>query len=246
MNRALVLTAPLMMLFSLPVLGNPVWTEMFDNGVGRFKLTHGQGDIAFVHDPIDGNLNCTFVRQDVSTDMADRRLAELGSTFTETDVVGFSFEWTPLGGSPSAFPHIGFFNSTNMADVVVLAATDNRYQLEIGRGQPDSFQVEDTGFHYTNGETYLIEMRLDGPNGTVTLSSAIRQGSEFVSQGTNTWSVSTSYVFDALGVGNLLDDQGFGATFVADFDNFTFVPEPSTALLLAVGLACLSTPCHRK
>ncbi|MCH7490029.1 MAG: PEP-CTERM sorting domain-containing protein, partial [Gemmatimonadetes bacterium] len=206
----------------------------------RFNLTNGLGDSVFVHDAVAGDLNATFVRRDISAFVVDRRLAELGSVFTELDVVGFSVEWTPLGGAPTAFPLIGFFDSTTMAGIAVLAVTDNRYQLEIGKGQPDSFHVEDTGFNYAVNETYLIELLLDGPSGTVSVSSSILQGGGFVSQGTNSWNFGTSYAFDTLGVGNILDDQGFGATFSADFDNFSFVPEPGTAILLLLsGALCL-------
>jgi len=186
-----------------------------------------------VYDAGDGDLNATFVRRDVSVFEPDRRLAELAGTITENDVAGFNFEWTPIGGDPTAFPRIGFFDSTTMADVAVLAPTDNRYELDIGRGQPDAFHIENVGFNYTNGETYLLELLLDGPSGTATLSSSVKQAAGFVHQGTNAWSFSTSYTFDTLGIGNTVDVQ-FGATFDAEFASFSFIPEPSTALLVFI------------
>ena len=54
------------------------------------------------------------------------------------------------------------------------------------------------------------------------------------------------YEFDAVGMGNIVDGsgQGNGSTFVAEIDNFSFTPEPSTAAML--GLAGLLSMRRRR
>ena len=103
------------------------WSENFSDGVGRFSTVIDEGNSVFDYDSVDQNLECSFVREP----LIDRRLAILSRTYTEDDVFSFTVEWSPISGSLSAFPHIGFFDSGTGSPVIVLKMTDNRYQVEL-------------------------------------------------------------------------------------------------------------------
>ena len=242
MKRASILVAAAAMLCCSAAYGNPVWTETFDDGVGRFNITAGQGDTVFVHEPVNENLHATFVRRNIATESEhDRRLAELGTVFDENDVVGFTVEWSPLSNQGDwAWPLLGFFDSSSWEDVAVVrirnpGSTGGNYRLNIRSPVSDQF-VTDTGA-WLFGETYRLSFQIDAPSHVLMFSTWILQGSDFVLQESNSWPLSTSleYSFDSLGMGNILDDHIIGSTLTADFDNFSFTPEPSTAVLLMTG-----------
>lgn len=208
--------------------GDQTWTETFDDGVGRFDITTGDGNAVFVHDAPNASLNATFIRRDLENIFVpDRRLAELDLTVTEDSSVSFTFDWTPLDASPewpsdtAAF--LGFFDGETNELVMgawILKAEDpvSTYRI-IAPGF-------DSDFHFATwefGHTYRVEFAIDGPGGTGAFSTWVLQDDEFVLQDSGEWPLpdSVDYSFGRLGMQNLLDED-FGSTLVIDIDNFSF------------------------
>jgi hypothetical protein len=241
MKRASILATAVTFWGSI-TLGSPVWTETFDNGVGRLNITSGQGDTAFLHDPVAEDLDATFVRRDIAeTTTPDRRLASLGRTYSNADIVSFSVEWTPVSASGNAaWPLIGFFDSNSLKDIAVfrirnLDSTRN-YRISINWDIAPAVVIDPSFPNWQWGETYLLQLTMDGPNQEISFSTSIFQDGEFQLQGSQTEPLppTLSYALDTLGIGNIIDDQYIDSSLTSRLDNFAFTPEPSTALLLGV------------
>ncbi len=215
------------------------WTEDFSKGPERFSTVIDEGNSVFAYDAMDQNLDCTFVREP----LMDRRLAVLTRPFTQEDSFGFAFEWSPISGSLTAFPHIGCFDSPSGDPVIVLKMTDNRYEIRLF-GDP-GLSVEDAGLCWSFGETYRLEVRIDGLGNSLTLTSWQLAGADFELQGDGSWDfATTAFAFDAVGVGNLVEENP-GPTLIADVDNFSFneaaaIPTASDWGILAMALLTLT------
>jgi formylglycine-generating enzyme required for sulfatase activity len=216
-------------------IGHWRWTESFDEGVGRFNITTGQGDTAFVHDPVTESIVATFVRRDVAyTTTRDRRLASLGRTYSSSDVVGFGVEWTPVSHNGDfAWPLIGFFDSTTGNDVAVVrignSASAQTYRVTVNWYLPPTLEIDPEFPGWQWGETYLLQLVLDGPARQITFSTSILQGGEFQLQGSVTHQIpaSISYEFDMLGMGNIIDDQFRNSVHTARLENFSLTVIPA-------------------
>lgn len=204
----------------------PIWTETFADGVGRLNITTGHAEDVFVHDPFDQNVNATFIRREADL---DRRLADLGGVVTQEHVAAFSMIWTPrqTGSTGQAWPSLGFFDSatnSHVAGIKVRNAGDSGHNwgfLIPGLGDPGV-----PGAPQWNWEqTYLIGFEIDGPGRTVHFSSAILVDGEFVPEfdGGMSFPDSVEYAFDTVGIGNIVDPDAPGATFVADVDDFSLL-----------------------
>lgn len=140
--------------------------------------------MVFVHDGIDENLSATFIRRDIKLHpIPDRRLADLGQTFSEADVIGYSVEWTPLSENGQfAWPIVGFFDqSMNLSSYVRM-----RNSFELGYnyrlGNPDGTENLLWNFGFPDwmfGTTYRIDFTLDGPNNSITFAASEFVGGEF-------------------------------------------------------------------
>lgn len=218
--------AGLTSLFIAQTFGSPIWTETFDADVGRFNITTGHADTVFVHDAADGNLDATFIRRELGVPgNLDRRLADLGETFTERDIAAFSLEWTPIsysGGSP--WPSIGFYDSSSSSHIAgikidVLPGPNWRALLP---GLGDNQGPEGPGYDWAFGQTYKLEFEINGPAHSASLAISILNDGVFDPLISSSWQFpeEATYSFYALGVGNITD-QSFGATFVAEIDSFS-------------------------
>ena len=71
-----------------------IWTETFDDGVGRASHTNGNGDTWFAWDSGSQNIDATFYRGHTY-----ERFALLGDTYIAgQSILGFSAVITPLSG----------------------------------------------------------------------------------------------------------------------------------------------------
>lgn len=231
------------------------WVEDFENGVGRFDTVSGPGATDFVHDPALGALDAFFERRDATSETPSRRLALLDRIYTEADDASFSVEWTPLTGAGGySWPLLGFFDSTTRRDVGVVRVRDNNFDpytgtwetsLYFGPGGFNFNATENEGFlPWTAGETYRLDFSLAGSTSQMSFEVSRIVAGSLVSQGSATWDLpGASWSFDAVGLGNLLDDHGFGASQRAIIDNFSFAPAPATVALLGATALCT---CRRR
>ncbi len=212
-----------------------IWTETFDDGVGRFNITRGQGDTLYVYDPVDQDLSATFVVQP----QPHGRYASLGASFTEQDVFSYSVKWTPLSGTGMA--NLGFRSASYAQWIGVNIRSNKNYSLGYNNGV-DSSPVLDLiyeGFpSWAFGNSYRIDLTIDGPNSTIVFTTSRLVGNDFILQDTITWSIATvAWQIDRVGMFNHQDPGP--ATFTMDIDNWAFVPEPASLSLLAVGALSL-------
>ena len=230
----------------------PAWVEDFDDGVGRFDFVTGPGNADFTYNAGQGAIDAYFERRNIATEQPSRRLALLDRTYTNADDVGFSVEWTPLSGAGGfSWPLLGFFDSATGRDVGVVRVRDNNFSpyggtwetsLNWGYLPPNTFNfnaTQDEGFEpWVSEETYRLDFYLNGSTNEMSFEVFRLFNSEFVSQGSATWSLpGAEWAFDSVGVGNLLDDQALGGYHVASIDNFAFIPSvPTSGVLLIAGL----------
>ena len=86
------------------------------------------------------------------------------------------------------------------------------------------------------GQTYRVEFSIDGPAGIFGFGTSVLQGNDYVFQDFGEWPLPNpvNYSFRQVGMQNLLDGE-FGGSLTINIDDFSFTPEPSTAILLIVG-----------
>ena len=227
------------------------WTETFDDGLGRFNIVTGEGGTAYIHDPVDGNVNATFVRRDSSIYSTPYRLlAPLDKTYNQDDVVGFSVEWSPISYNGNyAWPRLGFFDSSTNQFIAGIdprnhSSRGNSYRLLAGPVN----NVENIWGSWQNGDTYLLDYQLDGINKTLIVSTSIWQDNTYVLMNSDSWVLSTGleYSFDSIGMGNILNNGYINSTVISDIDNFTFIsestpiPAPGALMLGSIGVGFVS------
>lgn len=213
-------------------LASENWLENFATGVGRSCFVIDEGNSNLTHNATSEHLDCTFVREP----LMNRRLALLTKTYTQEDSFAFTFEWSPVSGSLTAFPHFGFFESASGNPIIVLLVTDNRYELYI-YGDP-GLAIHDAGFPWSFGETYRISTIIDSEASLVTLKAWVLVNDVFVSQGVSSWNFAeTEFSVDSLGVGNLVEENP-GPTLVAEIDNFSFSETTTIPAISDWGLVC--------
>ncbi|HRW51578.1 MAG TPA: PEP-CTERM sorting domain-containing protein [Phycisphaerae bacterium] len=244
----------LLSIFSHQAFADPIWTETFDSGVGRFDQTLGPGDSRYVWQAA-GNIQGNFIRDGAN----DRRYTLLEQTLDgHADVFGFSVvvepEATNVGGHAAS--SIGFWNSND-------DNTANRLGISIGGGTVGTSQwiifrgaYDDAGdsigdampqfVEFNFGITYFIDVLVDGPSHLA--SAAIYEGTDntgtFVGSIEEPLDPGRALSFDSLGMGGPF--LGSGQWITATIDNFSFTPEPSTASLLLVILATLRRRRNRR
>lgn len=212
------------------------WTEDFDDGVGRFTFVSGDGESDFVHESATASLSAFFERRSIVDTIPSRRLALLPRPYTELESATISVEWTPISSAGGfSWPLIGFFDSSSLRDIGVIRVRDNltnplrgTWETSINWNAPNTFNFnagDGDGFvPWVGGETYLLELRLDGPAAEMTFSVSRLVDGDSVGEGARTWSVpGGTWSFDAVGIGNLVD-EAVGGTHTATFDNFAFIP----------------------
>lgn len=226
LQATLALVCSLFMTCAVSLAEGQVWTETFDDGVGRFDITTGHAEKVFIHDPADHNIHATFIRRQADF---DRRLADLGGVVTHEHVAAFSMVWTSRQEGSEGFfawPSLGFFDSVthqHIAGIKVRHAevVSQNWALNIpGVGDPG---VPDLSWDWE--QTYLLEFEIDGPARTVHFSTAVLVDGDFVPEfsGSMTFPDTIEYSFDSLGIGNIVDPSAFGATLVADVDDVSLI-----------------------
>ena len=210
---------------------NPVWTETFDNGVGRFDETLLLGDSLFAWDNSNHRIQAEFRRNGAS----DRRATSLGTTLDESDVFGFSVVVTPLDRNPgstlSIEGKIGFFNSNNnnIENAIGIVVRDGfqRFRL-FGPGIDAGFRpVAWERFH-----TYFLEFLFDGPSDQITWSVYEGTTAQGIHLGTFVENSVPTISVDMLGLGgdggSLVPNSSYAGFLRAEVDDFSLtVPEPS-------------------
>jgi len=112
MIRSVMAIVTFVLACTVSVADEPVWTETFDDGVGRFGQTLVWGDTLFVWDEASQRIEGEF-RRDGSS---HRRFADLGFLLDDDDVFGFSVVVTPrerdgFSGGLGVSGVFGFFHS---------------------------------------------------------------------------------------------------------------------------------------
>jgi WD40 repeat protein len=203
--------------------------ERFDNGVGVFSTTVGNGDSNFIHDVGDQNINGTFIRNLTQ----DGRFAPIGRTLDQDAVVGFRFDITPHqveGGRPK----LGFYSLAEGSAKISIELDNAPVTSRIG---PLSVHSAESNLEFdftdptlwTLGDTFRIEVFLDGINNELTMTAwrVIDSAAWLISSDTFVLPSGDTFSFDSVGMWNIVDNQAVGATSLADIDNFAFLTEPS-------------------
>jgi hypothetical protein len=179
-----------------------VWTETFDEGVGRLSQTNGPGDSYFTWDANSHAIDGYFWRGPTY-----ERYAPLDNTYVVSQsVLGFSTIVTPLSANQSSGAAIGFFSSDNVN-------SDNRFTVVFGNSKDlglvffDGVAERSNGYlTYSFGTTYFVDALLDGPNDMFKVD--LYEGTD--NTGSLVGSLSTSLgavgmvELDALGINNRL------------------------------------------
>ena len=196
--------------------------------MGRFNVTTGQGAEVFLHDPANQNLEATFVRRDRNTEPDhDRRLADLGQSFTEADILHFTVDWTPVSEAGQfAWPIFGLFDDAMglVSGFKIKNSFERGYNYRLVYPNGVERPLEDVEFpDWRFGRTYRLAFTLDGPSHSATFSASELVGEKFVliDRFRESFSPGARNI-RFLGISNLLDDQFRGTTLVAHIDNFGF------------------------
>lgn len=219
-----------------------IWTETFDNGVGRFNETVGSGSSLFTWDSTNQRMRCEFRRDN----MMHRRLANINTVLGPNSVFGFSAVVTPLdrnttSGTPNCNIEsvIGFVSSTNN-NYVGIKVRDSGYGVG-NFGVVGLPAVPGDGpIGWQRYHTYFIDFLLNGPANLITWSIYEGTNSSGTLLGTQQWTVPSgvTMAYDRIGMssdgGNSTPSSLDGYLRVG-VDNFSYtVPEPVTAILFAV------------
>lgn len=237
-----VVALSVVLLWTSTVVGDPIWIETFDTGVGRFDQTMGPGDTRYISRQ-PGNLYATFIRDGAN----DRRYTELGETLNSTrDVFGFSFVIMPLlktiGGYAAS--SIGCWNSSddnshNRLGINAGGSNDeNSREFRITGNYADGtpIEVDESSFiEFAYFRTYFIDVVVDGPSHTI--SANFYQGTDATGELLGTLEQALDpgrkMEFDSLGMGGL---DGEGQILIATIDDFAYtIPEAPTVVFLALG-----------
>lgn len=236
------------LLTASPTLAASSWTETFDDGVGRLDHVVGNGATSYVYDPVDQNIDASFVRGPA----ADARLALLDHVFDQDDSAAFSIDITPRS-IDSGRPRLGFFDSASGLAVVRVELDNFPLPGDVGPVTilPTTGGGFETGFSspvfWDFDETYRIAVAIDGPQHELTFSTSRLDGGTFVLLRSETLSFpdTLAFSYDSLGLGNIVDTQGIGLSFNAEIDNLSFTAIPVPAALPA-GLMLLAALAVRR
>lgn len=218
------------------------WVETFDNGVGRFTIAEGHGDEVFVHDQTEQDLNAAFLRRDINQPMPlDIRAAELDATYSQDDILTYSFDWSPDSVTGNhAWPFIGLFDE-NLEIVSALKigndGADTYYEILYPDGSESS--RPSLGFSspaWVVGGDYHLEVVLNGPENTVQLMAyEIVNGNYQHMHTTPALAFAdVEYSIQHVGVRNLPDDNANSSRIDLSLDNFSFASNLYTGLYEAV------------
>jgi hypothetical protein len=208
-----------------------VWSEDLDSGIGRMNVVDGAGSVVFVHDPFDGDINASFVRRNPNTaDGLDLRVASLGCGFDPEDMIALTVEWLPVAADGDlALPQFGFFDSETGQPIAVVrirnsASEGNGYDVLImvgNNGGPQIFEVDLPAWQF--GQEYSLVLQVDGPGGTLSISSSIWQVNRFVSQGIDTIALPGNALlqYDSIGMANTVATGFEGSTLLAEIDTMS-------------------------
>jgi hypothetical protein len=211
-----------------------VWTETFDDGVGRLSHTNGNGDTWFAWDSGSQNIDATFYRGHTY-----ERFALLGNTYlVGQSVLGFSVAITPLSGSSGYGAGIGFINSDNVdSDNPCTVIFDWEYnRLTIQNGVDEG---QTSGYISANyGTTYFIDALMDGLSNLFSIDVYLGNNHDGTYLGNLSCSLGSRSVLelDALGFTNRLSYSGYQSPIRMDIDNLSYtIPEPVTLILIGCG-----------
>lgn len=237
--------ASLMMLLIVSSISyGDIWTETFDDGVGRLNQTSGNGESVFAWDSDNDAINGTFNRYHHDSNVSDTRYANLGDVYdVHTSTLGFSAVITPLSSTESFYNSVSYFGFLGN-DETALAS---RLFVRFSRGSRDGnmFNItaryddgellwSDTSLQYSWGTTYFVDALLDGPNHEFSVS--LYEGTD--TQGSFLGTISTELdptnplTIFGLGMANG-ESVSSPKTFVADLNEMSLtVPEPASILLI--------------
>lgn len=220
-------------LLSTSMCFGAIWTETFDDGVGRLNQTNGPGDEWFTWDSVTQSIDATFYRGHTY-----ERFASLGDTYiVGNSILGFSAVITPLeivNGSGAA---VGFINSDSVN-------TDNRCTVLFSTGESLIKSGIDEGssgsIPFNAGSTYFVQFLLDGHADKFYLDVYEGTGTSGVYMGSISSSLGSSYAsleIDALGLTNRLSYTiPYQTPVRMMIDNLSYtIPEPATLLLAVLG-----------
>jgi hypothetical protein len=233
------------------------WIENFDTGVGRFQYCEENGADVFIWNSATQSLDATFIRKTP----ADKRYALIEPvTNAYSGYYGFSTivtisGQTPGGESDPACAHFGFLNSP-VSDTygamlieaeITAASEDNKtFFLWTAEQTSETVRVSDERIPFEYGVTYFISASVHGPEHV--FACDFFQGVDDTGVYLGTLSVDlipTAIMgFDAVGFTGWWDQQH--TVVNANFDNFAYIPEPATILLLGLGAVMVRKTAHRK
>ncbi len=223
-----------------------IWTETFEDGVGRLNQTSGNGDSVFAWDSNKEAISGTFNRYHHDSYVCDTRYADLGSIYdVHTNTLGFSAVITPLSSTDDYYnssAYLGFLGNDT--------APVSRLCVRFSRGTRDGNMINitakyddggllwsDTSLQYSWGTSYFVNALLDGPNNEFSVSVYEGTNAEGLFLGTISAQLDPSKQLTVFGLG-IANGESISApkTYIADINEMSLtVPEPATLSLLALG-----------
>lgn len=222
-----------------------IWTESFDDGVGRLDQVQGLGGSLFQWNPSFKSIDGRFIRNGGH----DSRYASLGAEYAAHEsLLGFSTVVTPLSSNATETENtgarIGFFYS-DPPSWDHLTVTFSEKRPNDGRVAINGVYADGTSFGGSsiNGEyfaisfgtTYFVYALIDPVEDTFTIE--VFEGTDSTGDYVGTLSVPLNPTrqlrINALGMFNTLDASGL--EFDARVHQISLIPEPAALLLLALG-----------
>lgn len=231
MKKTVLLSTLLTVLISPNTFG-VIWTETFDNGVGRFSHTNGPGDQWYTWNSSTQSMDATFYRG-----YTYERYALLGNTYIVGDsILEFSAVVTPLEMVDGSGAAIGFINSdeinTDNRCTVLFATNKSSIRSAIDEGDSGSIPM-------SAGTTYFVDFLLNGPADRFYLDvyEGTDQNGNFLGTISSAIGVFADLEIDAIGLTNRLSYTiPYQTPVNMNIDNISLiVPEPITLSLFALG-----------
>ncbi len=226
------------------------WMETFDTGVGRFKYYEENGDTVFSWNSLTQSLDATFIRQTP----ADKRYAII-PTIEDVHSVYYGFSTiiriTGELPGPTSDPASGLFGFMNSAgselygcafiQPVISRPSEGRKEFYIRTGgqTTETHRISTETIPFEFGTTYFVDAFVNGPDDIFQVDFYEGENKNGIYLGTLTveFAPQSAIGFDAVGFSGMWDSQQ--TVVEANFDNFAFVPEPATLLLLSLGAMML-------
>jgi len=226
------------------------WIENFDTGVGRFQFYEENGDTVFTWNSLTQSLDAAFIRRTP----ADKRYALIPAV-QDVRLVSYGFSTviniTGQLPGPSSDPASGLFGFMNSAgselygvaviQPVITRPSEGRkeFYLRTGGRTSETSRISSEIIPFEFGTTYFIDAMVNGPEDIfqVDFYEGENKNGSYLGTLAVELAPGAAIGFDAVGFSGMWDSQQ--TVVEANFDNFAFVPEPSTLLLLGLGAVML-------